>query len=162
LEQVRYDARADGQTGRTANARQESHDEEAGHVGRKRAAQIEGTEKDVGAAEYDASAEDLAERGEKKRTNLGMYCQHWKGKCRYWWLTANPSTKILMEKEPSILDSLSKSLFTKGRAGAKMEDAKGLRKVMELMRPMMNHFLLSEKFLCVLFSIRFRHEPMEH
>lgn len=73
-----------------------------------------------------------------------------------WLLTANPSTKILMEKEPKSVDVLLNSLFTKGSAGAKMEDAKGLRKVMAAMRPMMNHFLPSVKFLYVLVSIGFR------
>jgi hypothetical protein len=37
--------------------------------------------------------------------------------------------------------------LTKGMAGAKMEDAKGLRNVMAAMRLMMNHFLPSVKFL---------------
>jgi hypothetical protein len=42
---------------------------------------------------------------------------------------------------------LSNSSFTKGRAGAKMDEAKGLRNVIDAMRPMMNHFLLEVKFL---------------
>jgi hypothetical protein len=69
-------------------------------------------------------------------------------------LTANPRTKMLMEKAPKMSDVLLKSLFTKGSAGAKIEDAKGLRKVMAAMRPIMNHLRPSVKFLCIKVSKR--------